>query len=526
LTEIVGAFQNADGNLQQAITDLAVSSAQAVSNEATARQTADNAIIADLAAEVSRATGVEAGLAADLVDETAAREAADTIIAASVTAEATARAAADTALQTAINAEAATRAAADTAHATAIADEAAARAAADAIHAAAIADETTARQSADTTLQGNINAEAATRAAADTALGQRIDDLNTDQVAEGTTNKYFTTVRARESISATGSLSYNSASGVISYTTPNSDGIVEGSTNMYFTDSRARNAVSLTTDNTDALSYNSATGQFTFNLASVDTGEIAEGSNLYFTTDRARNSLVAGSNISYDAATGTISTQAAVWSVNGQTHDAVLDTDNINEGSANMYFTQARARGAVTLTSDNSDILSYNSGTGAFTFVTPSTDAIAEGVVNQYFTNARADGRIAAASIRDLADVNKTAAMQDGYTLVWNSFLQEFVPQNVAVQATTLNFTGDGTTLSFSTGVEVTSIDNTQVYINGLIQAPTYSYTISTTGGVTSIVFDAAPEANDYIFVRVSSTNTLSAGGVLNEGSQIDGGTY
>jgi hypothetical protein len=39
-------------------------------------------------------------------------------------------------------------------------------------------------------------------------------------------------------------------------------------------------------------------------------------------------------------------------------------------------------------------------------------------------------------------------------------------------------------------------------------------------------LFDAAPESNDYIFVRVSSTSSLTAGGVLNESSNIDGGTY
>jgi hypothetical protein len=191
-----------------------------------------------------------------------------------------------------------------------------------------------------------------------------------------------------------------------------------------------------------------------------------------------------------------------------------------------LYFTDARARSAITLTTDNSNILAYNTGTGALTFVTPDTDAIAEGAVNLYYTDARADGRIAVASIRDLSDVDSVEALQDGYTLVWSSVEGKFMPQNIAVTATTLNFTGDGTTLSFSTGVEVTSIDNTQVFINGLIQAPTYSYTISTTSSVTSIVFDTAPETNDYIFVRVSSTSTLTAGGVLNESSNIDGGTY
>lgn len=40
----------------------------------------------------------------------------------------------------------------------------------------------------------------------------------TDAVAEGSVNLYFTTARARNSISATGSLSYNSTTGVISFT--------------------------------------------------------------------------------------------------------------------------------------------------------------------------------------------------------------------------------------------------------------------------------------------------------------------
>jgi hypothetical protein len=110
--------------------------------------------------------------------------------------------------------------------------------------------------------------------------------------------------------------------------------------------------------------------------------------------------------------------------------------------------------------------------------------------------------------------------------LVWSSTLQKFVPQNVAVTATNLNFTGDGTTAEFSTGVEVSSIDNTQVYVNGLIQAPTYSYTLSTVDGVSSIVFDTAPEALDFIMIRVSATSSLTAGGVLNESSTVDGGSF
>jgi len=59
-----------------------------------------------------------------------------------------------------------------------------------------------------------------------------------------------------------------------------------------------------------------------------------------------------------------------------------------------------------------------------------------------------------------------------------------------------------------------------------LVQAPTYSFTINTVNDETSIVFDTAPEADDYIMVRATPTAQLSAGGILNENSTIDGGTY
>ena len=353
--------------------------------------------------------------------------------------------------------------------------------------------------------------------------------MDTDDVAEGATNQYYLDSRARAAISASsnwGNISYDNATGVISVAAPDTDDVTEGATNQYFTQARARLSVSLTSDNQSVLAYDNTTGVFTFSMSSTTTDDVTEGStNLYFTTARARASVNNGSNIAYDSATGTISTQAAVWSVNTQTHDVVLDTDDISEGSANLYFTNARAQNALTVVTDDANILSY--ATGTLTFVTPDTDSIDEGAVNLYYTDTRADGRIAAASVFDLSDVDLGGnALTDGYTLVWSSALGNFVPQNIAVTATTLNFTGDGTSMSFSCGVEVSSIDNTQVFINGLIQAPTYSYTLSTVSNVSSIVFDAAPETNDFIFVRVSSTSSLTAGGVLNESSNIDGGTY
>ena len=334
---------------------------------------------------------------------------------------------------------------------------------------------------------------------------------------------------ARAHLSATGDLSYNSGTGVIDFSMSNhdTDDLVEGPTNLYYTDTRVRNAVSLTTDDSTVLAYNATTGVFTFDLGNTNTDKVAEGSsNLYFTTARARNSISNGSNINYDAATGVISTDAAVHSVNGAVGVVVLDTDDIAEGSTNLYYTDARARAAVSLVSDDNNILAYNTGTGVLTFVTPTTDAIDEGAVNLYYTDVRADGRIAVASIRDLADVDSVASLNDGFTLVWSSAAQKFVPQNVTTATTTQNFTANGTDTSFALGFEVAGIENTTVFINGLYQAPTYSYTINTVNGDTSIVFDAAPEANDVITVRSVSGATLNAVGVLNEDSQLDGGSF
>jgi hypothetical protein len=48
----------------------------------------------------------------------------------------------------------------------------------------------------------------------------RVNDRNTDDLTEGSTNVYFTDARARSAISASGDISYNSTTGVISYTAP------------------------------------------------------------------------------------------------------------------------------------------------------------------------------------------------------------------------------------------------------------------------------------------------------------------
>jgi hypothetical protein len=117
-----------------------------------------------------------------------------------------------------------------------------------------------------------------------------------------------------------------------------------------------------------------------------DTDDVAEGStNLYFTNQRALDATASA----YDA-TGTA--QGIV--------DA-LDTDDIEEGSTNQYFTTARANSATVnlLTSTNVNLTNISITANAFDGVDivaengvadSDTDDLTEGTTNLYFTNTRA----------------------------------------------------------------------------------------------------------------------------------------
>ena len=58
------------------------------------------------------------------------------------------------------------------------------------------------------------------------------------------------------------------------------------------------------------------------------------------------------------------SSGAPVQSVNSQTGSVVLDSDDVGEGTGNLYFTDSRSRSAISVSGD----LGYNSSTGVISF--------------------------------------------------------------------------------------------------------------------------------------------------------------
>jgi hypothetical protein len=136
------------------------------------------------------------------------------------------------------------------------------------------------------------------------------------------------------------------------------DTLTEGSTNLYFTSARA-----------DAR----ADSRFDTKLAAADTGDLSEGGNLYYTNARAdariANALLDEDNMASNSATKVPSQQSVKAYVDAQV-DTVDNTDEMTEGSTNLYHTSARARAAISVSGD----LAYNSGTGVISFTNDAGD--------------------------------------------------------------------------------------------------------------------------------------------------------
>jgi hypothetical protein len=123
--------------------------------------------------------------------------------------------------------------------------------------------------------------------------------------------------------------------------TLDTDDVSEGATNQYFTQTRARDSFS------EGTGINIATGEISVDIAAFDSDDISEGTgNLYFTDGRAADAaaaLLTAANTTNISITGT----GAGLTITAENGVADSDTDDLTEGSTNLYFTDARAQDAV-----------------------------------------------------------------------------------------------------------------------------------------------------------------------------------
>ena len=241
-----------------------------------------------------------------------------------------------------------------------------------------------------------------TNARADARADARIAAADTDSLSEGSTNLYFTNARADARIAAADTDNLSEGSSNLYYTNAradarvnlqtgtnldlsnkDSDDLTEGSTNLYFTNERVDDRVGAIMSGSGNISvtYDDAAGTITVAEA-LTTTDIAEGDNQYFTNARARAALSASGDISYNSTTGVISF----------TNDAG-DIESVTAGSG---LTGGGSSGAVTLNIGAGTGITVNADDVAVNMGAFDTDNLSEGSSNLYFTNARADARITA----------------------------------------------------------------------------------------------------------------------------------
>ncbi len=227
-----------------------------------------------------------------------------------------------------------------------------------------------------------------------------ISNHSTDDLSEGSSNLYFTTARvttpARSAISVTdsggdGSLAYNSGTGVITYTGPSATDTrahFSAGTGVSITDGEV--AIGQSVGTSDNVEFNNATisGNLTVSgtTTTVNSETINLADNKILLNSNATGTPTSTQDVGIEVERGSATNKSFIWdessdkwSIGSETFVANTveanltgdvtgtvsdvsnhDTDDISEGSSNLYHTTARARGAISASGG----ISYNSSTG------------------------------------------------------------------------------------------------------------------------------------------------------------------
>ena len=400
------------------------------------------------------------------------------------------------------------------------------------------------------------DARADARIALQVGANLDLSSKDTDDLAEGVTNLYYTDARARGSISVTdsggdGSLTYNSGTGVITYTGPSASEVrahfsagtgvtlssgqisigqaVETNSDVQFNDVTVDGnlIVGGTTTTVNSTTVTVDDPVFTLGGDSAPASDDNKDRGIEFRWHDGSNAKVGF--FGFDDSTGYLTfipdatntsevfsgTQGDIQATNfrgnliGNVTGTVSDisnhtTDDLSEGSTNLYYTTARwdtkmAAADTDDLSEGSTNLYYTSARFDTAFSAKTTDNLTEGSTNLYYTTARWDTKMAAADTDDLSE---------GATNLY--FTEERVDDRVASLLTA----GTGITLTYDDANNTLTIAGSAQYGDSDVE------TYMSSGVSTPVV------SNTDVNGTLNVSGTVSLDGTANELRFYEGANY
>jgi hypothetical protein len=291
--------------------------------------------------------------------------------------------------------------------------------------------------------EDNMASNSATKVASQQSVKAYVDaqiltEDNTDEIVEGSTNLYYTDARARAAISATGSLAYNSTTGVISFTM--NDETVEDIVGGMLT-GNTETGITVTYEDSDGTMDFVVASQTDENFTTADHSKL-DGIEASATADQTDAEIRAGveaasdSNVFTDADHSKLNAIESTADVTDGTNVAaagavmesdattaamsmVVDEDNMVSNSATKLATQQSIKAYADAgdSSTLSSAQSYADTAEADAVTTAAAAAEAKDVARMTTSDAYADASeaaaIASAESKDIARMVTSDAYAD-----------------------------------------------------------------------------------------------------------------
>ena len=365
-----------------------------------------------------------------------------------------------------------------------------------------------------------------TNSRADTRVAAGIAATTTDALAQGSTNKYYSTNLFATDLAATtttalaegsnlyytaarfntalagksttdlteGSNLYftnNRVASVIAATT--TDALAQGTTNKYYSDTLARSALS---SSATGLTYTSGTGIFT--LTSGYTIPLTASSTEWATAYANR---ITSASLPLSITANAISISQASLSTDGYLSSADFNTFNNKFATTSTdYYLSTKSTSNLT---EGSNLYFTNNRVAAVIAGTTTT-ALAEGS-NLYFTNSRADVRVATGIA-----ATTTTALAEGTNLY-------FTPNRVAsvIAATTTDALAQGSTNKYYS-TNLFAADLAATTTTALAEGSNLYYTdgradARVAAGIAATTTTALAEGSNLYWTNIRFDNRLSA---------------